>query len=248
MLIHKLKFNPHVVWSKNNSFHVFGYCNSFYHYLNVNTGELLTWNHGSFSYGLPTTNVHHFNKVLKEVDVVDGSEYVSLIRYGVYGTLSKRCKIKGQKINGLYLHFTHSQHSVIKQTFPVGYRTVENGGDSKSYIIQNTANFDKRDNDYVFAWGSSLVHERSGKCRIIKEPYLREQGHVSVTDAKFSPNGDKIAVGVKDGIRFLDPESLQLERELSIPGCKVHFLSYSEDGLTIAAITTCRKLIIWDVD
>jgi WD40 repeat protein len=238
MLIHKLKFNPHVVWSKDNEFHVFGYCNGNYHYLNANSSKAALWDRSRFIYGYPA-NVHHFNKVVKSAN------WVELVRYGVYAVLSN-------ELNLTFAEFTteqySNQHSIIKETFPVGYRTIEKEEDGKTYIVQTTANFDKRDNDYVFAWGSSLVHERNGKCRIIKEPYQREQGHVSVTDAKFSPNGDKIAVAVKDGIRFLDPESLQCERELSVQGYKIHFLSYSEDGLTIAAITTCRKLIIWDID
>lgn len=235
MLIHKLKFNPHVVWHRNGGFHVFGYINNHYHYLSINDGVSKTWERNQVAGTIQGSyrSVCHFNKVIQKEDIV------TLIRYGTYGVLTDHEK---------NLRFTTVHHDILNEVFPLNGNMRKCNTPEVTYI-PSSANFDRFGDAHIFAWGTSFVHERAnGETRLIRQPYERDAGHVSCTDAKFSPDGNKIAVSIKDSVQFRDTQTLEVERELSMEGHKIHFMSYSEDGCTLGTITTCRKLIIWDVD
>lgn len=239
MLIQNLRFNPHVVWAKNGDFHIFGYINNNYHYHRLSDGFTKTWYKRtvpSQQIGRLQDGVNHFNKVAhKDENTVD------FMRYGIYANFDHTTN---------HLVFINGHHDLLQKTFPLNgfLRRSDVMKANKINAIASSANFDNFEDRLVFAWGDSFLYETPTDAILIKQEYTRENGRSSCTDAKFSPDGKKIAVSVKDGIKFLYSNNLELERELFVKDCKIHFMSYSEDGLTIAAITTCRKCIVWDVD
>lgn len=267
MLVKKLKFNPHVVWADADGFHVFGYGNRHYHYLTPD-GKSHSWVRNA--YGEAFAGIHHFNKVVIGTPPVGCEARYELVHHSVLGVLEKRAGV-------INLAYFHSQHQVFQKMFWAQFTRpiVENEAGKVITQIPHTANYDSHGDSRVFAWGNTFAfeHGRVGRPYRFGVPYNRDEGHVSCNDAKFSPNGSQVAIAVKDGIKFVSTESLihqvkcedleklkvngivtgfdgkllKVDRELSSK-MNIHFLAYSLDGCTLAAITTCRNLVIWDMD
>lgn len=270
MLMHKLSFNPHIVWADTDGFHVFGYGKRYYHYLPPN-GNRKQWGRDS---NIP--GIHHFNKVVVATPNSSNGRRYDLIRPSVYGVIT----VNDQNITSLV--FYRDNHKTYRDTFWSHDTTrpiVKNDSGRVIGQVPPTANYDQFDDLRVFSWGFTFMFEKKDVSRLYRfgKPYDRELGHVSCTDAKFSPNGKTVAIAVRDGIKFISTDSLieqcapeteaklekwdeygiasgycgsvlKVDRELSIDGLHVHHLAFSVDGCTLAAVTKCHKLVVWDVD
>lgn len=259
MRMQKLKFNPHVVWADTDGFHVFGYGRGNYCYL-APDGECRQWLRNQAANANNVPGIHHFNHVRKN----QGTGNYELMRIGVYGILSR-------KETSVGLTFFGASHPFMSQWFwtGLGGRPIQNRDGFRIGMIPLTANFDLTNYDdkeiAAFAWGNTFLFENHRlESRVYKfyngDPRLLAQQRLDVlplscTDAKFSPDGTQLAIAVKDGIKFVSvntirdmPEQLPVERELAITGLNVHHMAYSLDGCTLAAVTKCHKLVVWDVD
>ena len=241
MITYKLNFNPHVVWAQQDGFHVFGYkykrgydfVDKIYNY-RIPAGNI-------FEY---STNEHvptfHFNHVSVRELENSNNIIVFLLHFNHYA------RIDNNQPRPSCIFFTDSTLGVMNDIF----QDQRIGGKT----IPTTANFDHNSEYVVFAWGSSL---RINDYQISPEPasfVLRTRGTTTklrgssaCTDAKISPDGNTLAYAVGPEIRFMDIHTKEHKHTLSTND-KVHFLAYSLDGLTLAAITTTKKLIIWDVE
>jgi hypothetical protein len=229
-----LNFNPHLVWAGVDGFYVFGYSNGYYHYRTPD-GKKSRW------IATRTRHPHHFNHAHSHQMASGGFD---LIRRGCYATIDA---------SG-FLIFNNADHTEFKRAFSwsaAGRQPVLEGSNQLG-LVPLTANYHE-DNygNVLYAWGRRLafVGEKSKIYKLDK----------TCTDAKFSPCGRQIAVAVDDGIKFADTSTIvdsppgknllfPQTMELSITGQRPHHLSYSLDGLVLASVTKCRKLVIWDVD
>jgi WD40 repeat protein len=119
--------------------------------------------------------------------------------------------------------------------------------------IPITANFDRYENNIVFAWGTTCVLKTdTNLARYELEIDIIDHKLNKCYDAKFSPDGKTVAVAVGNMIKFIDVNTRNwLDKCFTMPDdCHVHHLSYSKDGLTLAGVTAKPKhqLIVWDMD
>lgn len=67
-------------------------------------------------------------------------------------------------------------------------------------------------------------------------------------DMKISPDLQTLATAVGGDIEFRDLNTLEVKYVIKTKRRNINHLAYSLDGLTIAAVTSAKKLLIWDVD
>jgi WD40 repeat protein len=135
---------------------------------------------------------------------------------------------------GRYHYLT--QHGILQNGFPKQYWDFKVKRFEFTPVPPLSANYDFNEKDHVFCFDQNLVVNN-----------WRKSTEFYCNDAKISRDGRTVAYAVRDTIYFMDIETKEVKYSLKNKASIVH-LSYSLDGLTIAAALTSRELVIWDLE
>jgi hypothetical protein len=226
MILQKLNFNAHIIWAREDGFHVFGY-----------SGATGGWMHRNDEGIVPEHREYRYKHPKHKDSVSFFRATRPLCHFNGYMPLGDSSVLFGQRTYAILtdqLAFFNGANKLDRCTQMA--ERLSGYPKNKVYGIPPTANFDLNDKKLVFAWGKSLWV--NGELTKTEKPCC---------DARISPDGETLAIIVGTVIRFIDLGTNLVRYELDT-GYKLHYLSYALDGLTIGAITKCRKMVIFDVE
>ena len=230
MITHKLNFNPHVVWADLHGFHAFGlHPKNFY---NTPESRWTYYHQGEYFQLTDISEEEEEDESSYHSDdmkyylcnhVYQDNDKVHLVQYcRAYIILDPLCKT---------IQLVYNYHKPLKKIFDF-YRCK-----SSPYVI-NYANFHCVGNTRVFTYN---------ECLWINELCFKHKTR-RYQDAKISPDESTIALAIGGDIQFMDVSTKIIKHTLNTKHKRVQHLCYSLDGLTIAAVTSGKNLMIWDVE
>jgi hypothetical protein len=222
MIVKHIGFNPHLVWAQKDGFHVWGY------------GGVLDYDIRLYKYLAP-------NYPIKTIQ--DSTFFPLRFNHVVPNEKNLILTASTYHVSIPHDYLPYSYHNILENLiFSVTHPSVTCAFIEvyKKRKIPTTANFDRHDDNIVFAWGKSLfLSSKKG------DYYLQTES--SCTDAKISPDGETLAYSVGNFVYFMDISTKVIKYTMDLNKRILH-LAYSLDGLTIAAITASKQLFIWDID
>jgi WD40 repeat protein len=221
MMVVDLDFCPHVVWPHEKGFCAFGPMRT------ISDQKFMYFHHNQEQYpiSLDIDNDNGFfpHSYCRFFNVVQHKTYVDLLFN--YGFL----KFKFQK------------------------STTHCFGIHKAWT-QFTKDFKQYKPNFHLPLSMTNFHQIGNNMVAIRHDYLWCNNNFiklknrAFNDVKISPDLQTLATAVGGDIEFRDLNTLEIKYTIKTRRRSVNHLAYSLDGLTLAAVTSAQKLLIWDVD